>query len=656
MAARIRTSGLGAGRNHLLWPALLLLVLVPTVCVLWLTGAAVRSARVAMRQTLLEAYEDHLALVRARVEAAFRDKAAALSAFDSEAAGAAVFARLVRSGVADGVVCYDADGEPSYPAAAMPPESLPRVREAAWREAERLEYAENRLEEAADAYAAIAEETSDPDEAAQAWQAQARSLAGAGRREAAIGVLVDTLGQDEYRQAVDRQGRWSAADARLRALQLMPDRAAEECRANAEKLAGWLNDYDGPGLPSAQRWFLMRQLGAILPDVADFPTLRAEELAARHAESRSAKPNDSALRATKVPGLWQVASPDGRVVALFETASVVRQARAAVDSATLPDGVSIAFLPPDEEPLAEESVASLSTGDPLPGWRLSLSLGDRTRLDSAADAQTAMYLWTGILVVAATSLLAVLVGTVLHRQLRATRLKNDLVATVSHELKTPLSSIRLLVDTLLDEDQLDSPKTREYLQLVANENLRLTRLIDNFLAFSRMERCRHAFEFEEVSPAEIVADAVEALQERFDRPGCRFEVDVADDLPPLRADREAIVTVLVNFLDNAYKYSGEEKHIVLRAAASDEQVRFEVSDNGIGLTRAASRRVFNRFYQVDRRLSREGGGCGLGLSIVKFIVTDHGGTVHVVSRPGHGSTFTICIPVENRHANPQEVT
>jgi signal transduction histidine kinase len=242
------------------------------------------------------------------------------------------------------------------------------------------------------------------------------------------------------------------------------------------------------------------------------------------------------------------------------------------------------------------------------------------------------------------SIIAVLVAGVLRRQMRLTRLKNDLLATVSHELKTPLASIRLLVDTLLDSQQLDVPKTREYLQLVAKENTRLSRLIDNFLSFSRMERNKHAFTPSELAPASIIAAAAEAVGERFSQADCRLEIDVEPDLPPILADADAMTTALVNLLDNAYKYTDGAKHISLRAHTDGSWVYFDVADNGIGLSRAACRRVFKRFYQVDKELSRSRGGCGLGLSIVEFIAHEHGGRASVRSQPGKGSTFTIAIP------------
>jgi signal transduction histidine kinase len=159
-----------------------------------------------------------------------------------------------------------------------------------------------------------------------------------------------------------------------------------------------------------------------------------------------------------------------------------------------------------------------------------------------------------------------------------------------------------------------------------------------------MERNKYALDFSEVPARTIVEGAAAAVQERFHAPGCRFEVQMASDLPPIVADADAMVTAVVNLLDNAWKYSGDDKQITLTAAAENGSVVFAVRDNGIGLSPRDTKRIFKRFYQVDQRLARSAGGCGLGLSIVKFIVTAHSGAIRVESEPGHGSTFVITIP------------
>jgi signal transduction histidine kinase len=119
---------------------------------------------------------------------------------------------------------------------------------------------------------------------------------------------------------------------------------------------------------------------------------------------------------------------------------------------------------------------------------------------------------------------------------------------------------------------------------------------------------------------------------------------LAPGLPKVIGDRDALVTVLVNLLDNALKYSGDEKKIQLRGSTSNGNVYLEVQDNGIGFPRSAAKKIFDRFYQVDQSLSRRTGGCGLGLSIVKFIVAAHKGSITAKSQPGKGSTFTVQLP------------
>ena len=282
------------------------------------------------------------------------------------------------------------------------------------------------------------------------------------------------------------------------------------------------------------------------------------------------------------------------------------------------------------------------------GWRLALYLDGPDPFAAAASRQVALYLWMGILVVVIIALSAISIGYYINRQMRLTRLKNNLIATVSHELKTPLASMRVLVDTLIEGRCRDEKQEREYLELMARENVRLSRLIDNFLTFSRMERAKIAFEFTDVRPAAIVNEAAEAVQERFEAGECKFDLEITPDLPPITVDRDALITVLLNLLDNAFKYTKDNKHIILRAFSSDNAVHFEVEDNGIGLSSRAQRKIFNKFYQVDRTLARHAEGCGLGLSIAKFIIDAHGGKIEVKSQPDKGSTFSVKFPFDQR--------
>jgi signal transduction histidine kinase len=607
----LRHLSVSASRPASGWLTLLLLlaVLVPSACLLWFMNQAVRNERLALRQQLMDAYRDNLALARNRLDSYWNNAA---RAFDTNTLPApALFAAAVRADVADAVICLDSAGKVVYPDAGRP---LEREEEGPLTESKDPAAA-------AQLFAGRAADATNATLAARALQAEVRCLLQAGKKEEAIAVVTNSLAAPRFAQAADADGRWIVPNTELMALE-----AAGESRPLLELLRAQLLDYDRP-MPAPQRRFLMRRTQQLFPRQPAFPTLAAEELAAAYLEERPTN-------------LWQIAAGNGRVLLLFRTDSLPRRLRGAI-------GPDTALLSPGKE--TGNYLVADSAGTNLPGWRLALALNDR-RFDAAAEAQIAAYFWVGILVLAAVAVLAVIAVRLIRRQVQAAQLRNDLVANVTHELKTPLSAMRLLVDTLLNAPVLHEPTARQYLQLIAAENLRLSRLIDNFLAFSRMERNKRAFDFAPTPPKEIVDSAAAAVRERFQPPECRFDARAAPDLPPISADAGALVTALLNLLDNAYKYSGDRKEITLRAEAGNGSVTFAVSDNGIGLAPRETKRIFKRFYQVDRRLARTGGGCGLGLSIVQFIVTAHQGTVRVESEPGRGSTFTISIPAAREAA------
>jgi signal transduction histidine kinase len=640
---------IGAGRPSGSWLMLLLLlaVLVPSVCLLWFMNQAVRNERLAVRQRLVDAYRVSLSVMQNQLEAHWRQTATELDLEADQLAPPALFAKQVRAGLADAVICLDAAGNVAYPS----PASAPRqeARDASWTKAEGL--GSSNPVEAAAAFARLAGQATNADLAARALQAQARCLARAGKTEAAIPVLTGPLEEERYRHATDAQGRLLVPNAELMALELLKHTAPDRAHATLERLKTRLLDYDDPALSSPQRRFLMREVQRLFPEQTFSPLLAAEDLAARFLEAGPVHDREPLLRPTALPGVWQFASTRGRVVTLHQTEALLGRMRGGIASQLMPADVSLAVLPPGKE--FEQSLLTLLAGATLPQWRLALSLNDQRLFDTAAKQRIASYVWIGVLMFATVIVLAAGALRLVRRQMALTQLRNDLVANVTHELKTPLSSMRLLVDTLLNSQPLHEQTAREYLQLIAQENLRLSRLIDNFLTFSRMERNKYAFGFKEVPVTAIVEGAITAVRERFNAPGCQFETHIAPDLPSVVADPDALVTAVVNLLDNAYKYSGEEKQITLSASAENGSVFFAVKDNGIGLSPRDTKRIFKRFFQVDQRLSRNGGGCGLGLSIVKFIVTAHHGNVRVESQPGRGSTFTISLPRAEVHPDAE---
>jgi signal transduction histidine kinase len=506
-----------AGRDSDAWPIALVLVavLVPAVCLLWFMSAAMRNERYAARQMLAEAYRMQLSASRARIEQHWNETAVKLEELTRAAAPASAFARCVRSGLADSVVVFDGHGRFIYPNQPEAPGAIEV--DAKWSEASQLEHRRKDFRAAERLYAALAADTTNVNQKARALQAQARCLVQAGANQDAIRLITETLGGRQYGQAVDPQGRLIAANAELMIVELIGDTNSPAFQTMAERLKRRLMDYENAALAAPQRRFLMKQLQRI--SGAEFPTLAAEELAAAFCDR------------APVAGTWQLTTPNRCVTAILAEEKLLSQVVAIARDSGL-DG-EITLLPPGKESPAD--LVSIDLGDPLPGWRMALFPGEPMRLDAMIRHRTAIYVWRGVLLLSVMGVLTLLALRVLRQRTALARFKNDLAATVSHELKTPLASMRVLVDTLLNSNKLDEQTTREYLQLIAQENQRLSRLIHNFLTFSRIERNKHTFQLARCSVGEIMAGATEAVRERFQAPGCRFELQVAPELPMVMA-------------------------------------------------------------------------------------------------------------------------
>jgi signal transduction histidine kinase len=639
-----RNRGGGSGHGQRLWPVLLLLVaaaVVPAACVLWFMNEAMRNERLAVRQRLIDAYRGQLQPLQASLDTFWEERVRSLSTAAGETDAGRAFENVVLAGQFDSIVLLDTTGAVRYPVAADVTAAEPASED--WQEAVRLEHEENQPEVAAILYGQLAATADNADAVAQAMQAQARCLFKAGRRDAGLEVLNRMMADDRLATARDGQGRLIVPNTMLLALDMIGEPSAAGYQDIVDRLASRAGDYGRIDMPSVQRIFLMDALRQMAPGI-DFPTLASERLAQEYLAAEPVRPQPGRLTPTALPEVWQMAPEEAGTVGLLRGPQMLAGMRAHLNGPGSLPNATIRLAPRDEA-IAPEPLVSIPASRYLSDWVLAVSLDGPDPFSTAAERRIANYLWAGILVSISMVLLAGFVARYVGQQVRLTRLKNDLIATVSHELKTPLSSIRALVDTLL-ADGAGQQQTREYLELIARENARLSRLIDNFLTFSRMERNRHAFDFAPVAPAAIAKTAVEAVRERFEAAGCDIDLEVSPGLSDIVVDRDAIVVVLLNLLDNAYKYTGPDKQIGLSVFEHDGLTCFAARDNGIGLSRRSVRKVFRQFYQVDQSLSRRAGGCGLGLSIVKFIVDAHSGTVDVRSQPGRGSTFTVKIPTE----------
>lgn len=238
----------------------------------------------------------------------------------------------------------------------------------------------------------------------------------------------------------------------------------------------------------------------------------------------------------------------------------------------------------------------------------------------------------------------VLVLVFVRREAHLSELQADFVSKVSHELRTPLTAVRLFAETI--QRAGDDPATREKCAtLLVAESERLSKLIERLLDWGRMEAGRKVYELRTQSAGALVDDVVLAFApERRPRP-FDLVVEQADDLPDVAVDRGALVDALTNLVSNAEKYGGTPAVVHLRVEKTPGgEVRFSVTDNGEGIPRPEHRRIFEKFYRIDDRLSRTKEGSGLGLAIVNHVARAHRARVTVDSAPGKGSTFAIVLP------------
>jgi signal transduction histidine kinase len=239
----------------------------------------------------------------------------------------------------------------------------------------------------------------------------------------------------------------------------------------------------------------------------------------------------------------------------------------------------------------------------------------------------------------------VLTKHIVSKELAVARLKSDFVSNVSHELRTPLALIRLYAETLELGRITTQEKKEHYYCIIRKESERLTALINNILDFSRIEAGRKEYEFRNTDIAELVHNTLESYRYQIEQQGFAFEEKIDSDLPAVPVDREAIARALVNLVNNALKYSTEEKFLGVKLYRDNSAIKLEVADHGIGISRRDQSKIFEKFYRAGDPLVHNTKGSGLGLSLVRHITQAHGGDIAVESTPGKGSRFILSLPV-----------
>lgn len=238
----------------------------------------------------------------------------------------------------------------------------------------------------------------------------------------------------------------------------------------------------------------------------------------------------------------------------------------------------------------------------------------------------------------------------LRNEQRLVALKNNFVSNMTHELKTPISTIGVALEALQNFRALDDPKkTREYLDISKTELGRLSLLVDRVLKMSQFEKGEKGFKFIEVNLCEVVDEVLESMHLQIERQHATVHTDCDPETGLLRGDRVHLTNVIFNLLDNSLKYGGEETKIDIALKPIGPELELTIRDNGPGIPKEYQEKVFDRFFRVPEGNVHTVKGHGLGLSYVAEVVHSHKGTIHLESSREHGTTFTIKLPANESH-------
>ncbi|UCE40583.1 MAG: GHKL domain-containing protein [Candidatus Aminicenantes bacterium] len=283
----------------------------------------------------------------------------------------------------------------------------------------------------------------------------------------------------------------------------------------------------------------------------------------------------------------------------------------------------------------------------FPPWKIEFFRGKTSGL-SGIDIKKSFYFWTIVVLLIVLTFGAALIMRTISHEMEVLKIKSDFVSSVSHEFKTPLTSIRTLVERLQEGKVKERTKMKQYFSVIAQDTDKLTRMVGNILDFSKIDEGKREYDFVEINLAQLVSHQIQAFQKDELLKDFSIQAFIQKDIPKLSVDREALSQALNNLLDNAVKFSRDNKKIEVRLSRDERNVILEVKDNGIGIPPYEWDKIFDKFYQGKNALKQTVKGTGLGLTLVKHTVEAHGGKVSVKSKVGDGSTFSLIFPIQRK--------
>jgi signal transduction histidine kinase len=347
--------------------------------------------------------------------------------------------------------------------------------------------------------------------------------------------------------------------------------------------------------------------------------------------------------------IWILYGSEPWMLSLSTTSSETQSLIIAVHAQKVFDSLSSEKSYPGRlELITDGSEKGESLGLNFRGIKVTFSDSEKTDLTKQWNVQRSIYILVLILVLGLTLFGAYLLWRDVRRDLRMAEMRSQFVSSVSHELKTPLTAIRMFAETLRLGRSKDKKTQEEYLDTIVNESERLTRLLNNVLDFSKIEKEKRIYKLEPTSLSEVIQAASRAMEYPLSQHGFKLNIQIEEGLPDVQADKDAIEQAVLNLLHNALKYSGKSRDIDLRLQQKDNNVVIKVIDRGVGIALQRQKRIFEKYYRVPSEEKERTTGTGLGLALVSHIVKGHNGHIEVQSEPGKGSTFSIYLPLEKK--------
>lgn len=312
------------------------------------------------------------------------------------------------------------------------------------------------------------------------------------------------------------------------------------------------------------------------------------------------------------------------------------------------DGERLYGLPPPDE---SRLTATRRFEADFPPWLIELHQVDPRFFEQILSSRRSIYVYALVIVMIALTLGAIMTARIMARELELARLKSDFVSTVSHEFRSPLTSIRQLSEMLQSGRVQNEERRKHYYDVILEQTERLSLMVSNILDLARIDEKRFRLNREFIRVEELLGAIVTRAGQPVGDKELPVRLCIKDSLPAVYIDPEAITHVMNNLIDNAIKYSGDSTELTVTAFHDENDLIITVKDHGIGIPKNEIEKVFERFYRGGDELTRKIKGSGLGLSLVRELVEAHGGTVSVVSEVTKGSLFTICLPLTKDEGN-----